>query len=154
MNREFEELRDQIVFRRPLEALGVAETYARVDPASLKATTPLLPHAPAPALARCAPQGSPGIRRPSTSPARVFSLRRRRTPRPPQRSAAVCPLMRVSPEGGREMDVVSTIAEHLFAPALLTAAGHVLARLLPLISERINVRAVRLAKAKAKAKRK
>lgn len=60
--------------------------------------------------------------------------------------------MRVSPEGGREMDVVSTIAEHLFAPALLTAAGHVLARLLPLISERINVRAVRLAKAKRKRK--
>lgn len=50
------------------------------------------------------------------------------------------------------MDVVSTIAEHLFAPALLTAAGHVLARLLPLISERINVRAVRLAKAKRKRK--
>lgn len=48
------------------------------------------------------------------------------------------------------MDVVSTIAEHLFAPALLTAAGHVVARLLPLFSERVNMRAVRLAKAKAK----
>lgn len=50
------------------------------------------------------------------------------------------------------MDIVSSIAEVLFAPALLTAAGHFLARLLPLLSERVNVRAVKLAKAKAKQK--
>lgn len=46
------------------------------------------------------------------------------------------------------MDVLATIAEQLFVPSLLIAAGRFLLQLLPLVSDRVNVRAVRLAKAK------
>lgn len=44
------------------------------------------------------------------------------------------------------------IAEHLVNPALYLAAGEFLLRLLPLVSDRMNDRAVRLAKAKKKSK--
>ena len=43
---------------------------------------------------------------------------------------------------------LATLAGHLFAPALVTAVGHFVLRLLPLVSDRVNQRAVRLAKAK------
>lgn len=48
------------------------------------------------------------------------------------------------------MEILADIAGDLFAPALLTAAGHFVLRLLPLVSDRVNTRAVRLAKAKNK----
>lgn len=48
------------------------------------------------------------------------------------------------------MEILAEIAGHLFAPALLTAGGHFVVRLLPLVSDRANDRAVRLAKAKNK----
>lgn len=48
------------------------------------------------------------------------------------------------------MEILANIAGHLFAPALLTALGHFVLRLLPLVSDRMNERAVRLAKAKNK----
>lgn len=43
---------------------------------------------------------------------------------------------------------LAALAGHLFAPALVTAVGHFVLRLLPLVSDRANQRAVRLAKAK------
>lgn len=48
------------------------------------------------------------------------------------------------------MEILATIAGYLFAPALLTAVGHFVLRLLPLVSDRVNERAVRLAKAQNK----
>lgn len=48
------------------------------------------------------------------------------------------------------MEILAFIAGHLFAPALLTAVGHFVLRLLPLVSDRVNDRAVRLAEAKNK----
>jgi hypothetical protein len=51
------------------------------------------------------------------------------------------------------MDILAAVAGHLFAPALLTAVGHIVLRLLPLVSDRVNARAVRLAKAKNKQNR-
>lgn len=44
------------------------------------------------------------------------------------------------------MDILVT--GDLFAPALITAVGYFVLRLLPLVSDRANERAVRLAKAK------
>lgn len=44
--------------------------------------------------------------------------------------------------------MIATIADNLLAPALLVAAGQFLLRLLPLVSDSVNERAVRLAKAK------
>lgn len=46
------------------------------------------------------------------------------------------------------MEILAEVAGNLFAPALVTAAGHFVLRLLPLASDRVNKRAVRLAKAK------
>lgn len=49
--------------------------------------------------------------------------------------------------------MLATIADHhVFIPALLIAAGEFVLRLLPLVSDRANDRAVRLAKAKKKGK--
>lgn len=45
---------------------------------------------------------------------------------------------------------VPALAEHLFAPALLAAVLSFVLRLLPLVSDRVNARAVRLAKARRK----
>ncbi|CAM3283599.1 hypothetical protein WIMU106979_24570 [Williamsia muralis] len=48
--------------------------------------------------------------------------------------------------------MIATVADHhLVIPALLIAAEFAL-RLLPLVSDRVNARAVRLAKAKKKSK--
>lgn len=44
--------------------------------------------------------------------------------------------------------MLATIAEHLSDPAALAVVGGILLRLLPLVSDRVNERAVRLAKAK------
>lgn len=46
------------------------------------------------------------------------------------------------------MEILPDMARALFAPALVTAAGHFVLKLLPLVSDRVNSRAVRLAKAK------
>jgi hypothetical protein len=48
------------------------------------------------------------------------------------------------------MDFFADIAKLLFAPALLGAVGEIILRLLPLVSDRVNARAVRLAKARRK----
>jgi hypothetical protein len=48
------------------------------------------------------------------------------------------------------MDVIADIAKLLFAPALLVAVGRIVLGLLPLVSDRVNARAVRLAKARHK----
>lgn len=48
------------------------------------------------------------------------------------------------------MEILAEVAGHLLAPALITAAGVFVLRLLPLVSDRANQRAVRLAKAKRK----
>ena len=52
--------------------------------------------------------------------------------------------------GGCELEILADIAWNMFVPALLTAVGHFGIRLLPLVSDRVNTRAVRLAKAKNK----
>ncbi len=46
--------------------------------------------------------------------------------------------------------MLATVAEHLFAPALLLALGRGLVWVLPLVSDKANERAVRLAKAQRK----
>lgn len=46
------------------------------------------------------------------------------------------------------MDVLAIIAGPLLLPSLLLAVGKILQQLLPLLSDRVNARAVRLAKAK------
>jgi hypothetical protein len=68
------------------------------------------------------------------------------------RSVAVRPAHRldITLRGGCAMEILAVIAGNLFAPALLTAGGHFVLRLLPLVSDRVNDRAVRLAKAKNK----
>lgn len=48
------------------------------------------------------------------------------------------------------MEIFANFAVNLFVPALLTALGHFVLRLLPLVSDRVNERAVRLAVAKNK----
>lgn len=48
--------------------------------------------------------------------------------------------------------MIATIADNLDIPALLIATEFALLRLLPLVSDRVNARAVRLAKAKKKSK--
>ncbi|MBM7458854.1 hypothetical protein ACIBED_08495 [Rhodococcus coprophilus] len=48
--------------------------------------------------------------------------------------------------------MLATIAEHLSVPAALLAVGNFVLRLLPLVSDRVNKRAVRLVKAKKKSK--
>lgn len=49
--------------------------------------------------------------------------------------------------------MLATIADHqVLVPASLSAAGWFVLRLLPLVSDRVNKRAVRLAKAKNKSK--
>ncbi|BCW43202.1 hypothetical protein [Arthrobacter sp. StoSoilB5] len=48
------------------------------------------------------------------------------------------------------MEVLADSAGHLFAPALLVAIGHFVLKLLPMVSDRVNERTVRLAKAKNK----
>lgn len=52
--------------------------------------------------------------------------------------------------GGCALEILADIAGNLSVPALLIAAGRFLIRLLPLVSDRVNTRAVRLAKAKSK----
>lgn len=73
-------------------------------------------------------------------------------PRLRSKSAAARPAHRldITLRGGCAMEILAEIAGHLFAPALLTAGGHFVVRLLPLVSDRANDRAVRLAKAKNK----
>lgn len=48
--------------------------------------------------------------------------------------------------------MLTTLVDTLLTPGLVVAAGEILLRLLPLVSDRANKRAVRLAKAKAKTK--
>lgn len=50
------------------------------------------------------------------------------------------------PKGGGEMEILDPIS----VPACIYAVGHIVLRLLPLVSDRVNKRAVRLAKAKRK----
>lgn len=52
----------------------------------------------------------------------------------------------LAPEGGGDMEFFEPVS----VPAAIYAAGHMVVRLLPLVSKRANKRAVRLAKAKRK----
>lgn len=52
------------------------------------------------------------------------------------------------PKGGGDMELFADLAKSLFAPALIAAVGEIVLRLLPLVSNSVNDRAVRLAKAK------
>ena len=46
------------------------------------------------------------------------------------------------------MEILAVITGHLLVPALIVAAGRFVLRLLPLVSNSVNTRAVRLAEAK------
>lgn len=50
------------------------------------------------------------------------------------------------------MEFLAVDAGHLLAPALLAVVGNFVLRLLPLVSERVNKRAVRLVRAKKQSK--